>query len=611
MILLTVLIQCSTVAFSAVPEDSVKTYLWGLIKITQDNELKYEDGYFLDQLLHPREFSEPITFLPLEIGYGISVNGGGGEDLGRSKTGWIRFEENPPNSYDGGHIGNRIGHQLEIDFLKMNLSHYLLKSSWADIQSGLFLRYSTIFFPASLSGTGWDDINPSWVVTGKTFSPRVLTYGMSHSWIFQRSKNWFLSFKYTYGVAFAKFYHNKDTIQYDATPSGWGPATSYSGGFRWIFDPGMKNRYAIGIDFKHVYTKIDRIKDKQNLTPISRFDLNNFGLFFTIDVFYGGRKTSGDFGKEYYYHRDYISAVEKFRNFIHNYPTHTNRYKAEEYIQKAMPKIPHQLLREGMSFDERNLIEKALDRYLRARVIATDPGMTSSLNIRIDQIADKQIYDAELLLEKGLCREALSVMQRVSTYSEKGRKELPRFQAQVYLRDGEIALEAKFFKKALHLFAKALSQDPDLALEIGVLQHQIAVGLVAQANQITDPEAIRLAIESLEMAKQLSSEFRESDYQILLKLKEKLNKTEAVKQQSKILKKMDKTRDDLEMLRGPRVEIGMTIPEVEWILGEPRDKIHQQNVEGQDRQLWLYDIDGDKQLQITFLDFIVIRVETK
>lgn len=609
-ILIIIFIQCFSVAFSSSPADSVKTYLWGLIKIPEKSGFEYEDGYFLDKLFHPREFNEPINFLPLEINYGISVNAGGGRFLDKSRTGWIRFEENPPNSYDGGHIGNRIGHQFEVDIFKVNLSHYVLKSSWADMQTGFFLRYASIFFPPSLPNTEWQNINPTWSVGNKTFSPRVLTYGMSHSWIMQRSPKWFLLFKYTYGVAFAKFYRQKGTTQYDSSPRGWGPATSYSFGYRWIFDPGMKNRYAIGADFKHVYTKINRINDDNDVTPISRFDLNNFGLFFTIDVFYGGRKTSGDKAKEYYYHRDYIHAVEHFRDFIDKYPTHTNRHKAEEYIQKSIPKIPHQLIREGMSFDERNLTNKALDRYLKARVIATDPKMISSLNIRIDQIADKQIYDAELLLEKGLCGEAFSMMQRVATYSERGREALPRFQAQVYLRDGEIALKAGFYKKALRFFAQSLAQDPELGLEIGVLQHQVAVGLVEQANQIINPEAIRLAIESLEMAKQLSPEFKESDRRVLHQLKEKLEEMENASQQSLILSEMDETRKEIEKQRTPRAQVGMTIPEVQAILGEPSEIVHQSNKE-EDRQLWLYQMIDDKELQITFLDFIVIRVETK
>ncbi len=609
IVLFTILVQGFSIASPFAPEDSVKTYFWGLIKIPQNADLVYEDGYFLDKLLHPREFSEPITFLPLEVSYGVGISGGGGEDLDLMRTGWMKFEENPPYSFDGGHIGNRIGHQLELDFLKLNLSHYILGSSWADMQTGLFFRYASVFFPPSIPDKDWQNYNPSWNVVDKTFSPRVFTLGMSHSWIYQSAKYWFFHCEYTYGIATADFYRHRVNKNYDSKPSGWGPATSYSAGLRLILDPGMKNRYAVGVDFKHVYTKINRIKDEDNVTPISRFDLANFGLFFSIDVFYGGKKTSGDKGKEYYYHRDYIKAVESFRDFLHRYPRHANRYKAERYLQKCIPKIPYQLMREGMSFDERNLIDKALDRYLKARVIATDPNMLASLQIRIDQIADKQIYDAELLMEKGYLQKALSIMEKVVTYSERGRKELPRFHARVMLRDGEVALNAGFYKKAMNLFMNALRKDTDLALEVGILQHQIAVKLVEQANQITDPEDIRLAIESLEMAEQLSLSFRKSDREILNQLKEKLKISEQIKVQSGVFNKMDETRKEIEEQRKPKAKIGMTIPEIQEILGNPSEKIHKPDVEGEDHQLWIYPMKDGKELQITFLNFIVIRVE--
>lgn len=595
----------------ATPKDSVKTYLWGLIKIKSGQGLDYEDGYVYDRIFHPREFNESITFIPLEVSYGLGLNGGGGEDLDLMKTGWIRFEENPPYTFDGGSWSNRFGHQLELDFLKTNLSHYILKTSWADMHTGINFRYSSIFWPSSIPNTEWTNFNPSWDAPNTAFSPRLFTVGLSHSWIIQRSQRWYLTFKYTYGVAFADFYQSQATKQYEPTPSGWGPSTSYTAGYRWVFDPGMTNRYAVGFDVKHIYTKIDRISDSNNLTPVSRFDLANYGLYLTINVFYGGRKTSGDKGKEYYFHRDYVKAVKHLNAFLLEHPTHSNRYKAEALLRESERKIPHQFMREGLSYDERNMPDKALDRYLRARVVATDSVMLAVLNFRIDQIADKHVYDAELLLEKGDSKKALSVVENVATYSNKARELLPRFRARVLLRDGEIAMEAGVYKKALHLFAQAMRKSPDLNIEIGLLQHQIAVKLVEQANSIEDQDAILLAIESLEIAEKLSPAFRESDKMVLIQLKNALKEFEAQQQQILINERMKKVRQELEKQRRPSAEVGMTIPEVQAILGEPREKVHRPNVEGEDHQLWLYPMVDEKELQITFFDFIVIRIEVR
>jgi hypothetical protein len=120
--------------------------------------------------------------------------------------------------------------------------------------------------------------------------------------------SWLINVRYVYGLASGKFYRTGKS--YDDTPSGWGPSSALSAGFRYVLNQGAENQFLLGVDLRYSYTKIDRISDPDDLTPISRFDLANYGLFFTLSVSKGGKKTVGDIGKEYYYHRDFISAKE-------------------------------------------------------------------------------------------------------------------------------------------------------------------------------------------------------------------------------------------------------------------------------------------------------------
>ena len=67
-----------------VAEDSVKSYMWGLIKINSTQKILY----------HPREFHHPITFMPLELRYGLSFTGGAGGYGQNMPTNWIKYDEN-------------------------------------------------------------------------------------------------------------------------------------------------------------------------------------------------------------------------------------------------------------------------------------------------------------------------------------------------------------------------------------------------------------------------------------------------------------------------------------------------------------------------------------
>jgi hypothetical protein len=53
----------------------------------------------------------------------------------------------------------------------------------------------------------------------------------------------------------------------------------------------------------------------------------------------------------------------------------------------------------------------------------------------------------------------------------------------------------------------------------------------------------------------------------------------------------------------------MTIPQVQEILGEPMEIIHKTNKKGEDMQLWLYGSDVDTVLQLSFLEFILFKIE--
>ena len=87
--------------------DSIETSPLLFQSSSKGKKLQYVEGYWLNSILHPREFYEETPFIPLEIRYGAGFYGGG-SGLTEMKSGWIEYENNAVEEFDGGSINTRI-----------------------------------------------------------------------------------------------------------------------------------------------------------------------------------------------------------------------------------------------------------------------------------------------------------------------------------------------------------------------------------------------------------------------------------------------------------------------------------------------------------------------
>jgi hypothetical protein len=116
--------------------------------------------------LEGREFHRPINLIPMELRYGFGFNAGGGLlGLGSLKSNWMSYESDV-TEFSGGNFTSRLGHQLDLDILKTNLAYYWFGNSWLDMHTGINLRYSSLFLPASIPSE-WNATNASWLAETK------------------------------------------------------------------------------------------------------------------------------------------------------------------------------------------------------------------------------------------------------------------------------------------------------------------------------------------------------------------------------------------------------------------------------------------------------------
>ena len=591
-------------------EKKPKTFLFGLIKF--DTESAYEKGAWLDKWLHGREFAAPVNLIPVEIHYGIGFNGktsGSAANLDKDSAAddpdKIKYDEDvDPISQK---FNNLWGSSMEVDVGLINIPYYLLGTSWMNVMTGLTYRTSKTFYGAEVPYEEWAKTKINW---GDTvyFSPKMKEYMLTTYFQYQPFNNWFMNFRYSYGLASAVFY-TPDHEEWDETLTGSGTSAAMGAGIRFILDPGKENRFTVGLDFRYSYTKIHTILDPADITPINRFDLSNYGLYVTLSAFYGGKKTIGDKAKKLYYRKDYIHARDKFKQFLSDYPAHANRHRAEKYIADCDYKIPYTIMDEGVVLDKKSKTQKALDRYIYAKsLVKNDTLILETLNRRIDQIALLWMFEAEKMLNESRYDEAYSLVKHVAEFSIHGKKELRRFKSWVVLGEGKKYQTAGFIGKAMEKYANALEMNPDLIYEVKSLQYRAGIQMARLAKEADEFDEIQLAIHSLEFARELSGGIGKRNEQLLMDLNNKLKSLSDYKTRVLIDHKMNLARGKQARARTEKLKVGQTIPQVQELLGEPHEKIIGSHGTNPEEQLWIYFVD-QKSLHLSFHHFQLFKIE--
>ena len=583
-------------AQETIVQDTTKSLLFKLFPIEKEMSGDYEKGYVWDRIFRRREFHNPVNFIPMELRYGFGYNAGGGFlGLGDLKSSWMSYESDVPD-FGGGGFSSRLSQQFDLDILKTNLAYYWFGNSWLDMHTGINLRYSDLLSPADIPDD-WIISNSSWIANTQ-FSGKMFEVAWSQSLMLQWFESWYTNYRYTYGIAFSELYSAKDS------PTGYGPSQSFTMGARIIIDPGMTNRFAVGVDLKYTHTNINKINDSKDITPINNFTIQTAGIYATASVFFGGRKTKGDTGKMHYYRRDFIAAKRILEEFVDENPKHANVHRAKKLIVESERKIPYQLMREGMSFDERGMLERAVEKYIRAKSMA-DSSLSIVIEDQLRIIALREVEKAEGWLNRGFGDSAIAHVTMVSGWYPQINHHLKRFQITHLLNQGENLYRIGLNDRALGRFDKALEMDPGLAFEIAAYKHQIASDLLTMADSLKDLNSLRFIVYALERTKELTGGLNKTNTRILNELKLKLSAQEEFESRLKI-DAILRAEKEAKEAHNP-IELGMSITQVEDIMGNPSEIVS--NGSEKRDQLWVYRYENGTEVYLTFTNYKLFRIE--
>ena len=581
------------------PEDSsrIRSMIFRIFSLDKIDPNDYEKGYIFDRIFKRREFHRPVNFIPLELRYGFAYNTGGGFlGLGNLRSSWMTYELDGLSAFDGGNFSSRIGHQLDLDMLKTNLAYYWFGNSWLDMHTGLNLRYSMLLMPSKIPDA-WNGSQDSWK-QGKKFNAKMFELSWSQSLILQWFESWFTTYRYTYGMALSQFYDKQ------SSPFGYGPSQSFTIGAKYILDRKMAYRFSIGLDIKYTSTSINKISDPKDLTPIRSFNIQTAGLYVSASVFFGGQQTKGDIGKSYYYTKDYISAKRYLNEFVDENPDHANIQSALKLIIESDRKIPYQLMRQGMSFDQRGMVNRAVEKYIRAKSLA-DTLLADIIDERLREITYREVERAEKWLYAGESDTAIAHVTMASGWYPGFKHHIDRFKVYNFMSKGEQLYKIGLYDRALNYFDSAQKIDPTLAFEVATHKHRIASDLLTIADSLNDLNSLKFVVFALEETQRLTGSLSPSNIRILDQLKQKLKAKEEYDIRQKIdLKLLQEKKSKSEI---KSIIVGMTISDVENIMGKPSEIVSsgQQN----ENQLWIYNYENGDEISLIFTNYKLFRIK--
>ena len=199
------------------------------------------------------------------------------------------------------------------------------------------------------------------------------------------------------------------------------------------------------------------------------------------------------------------------------------------------------------------------------------------------------------------------MVKKVANFSEIDEKQINRYKSFIILEEGKKLQSILILGKAMEKYSKALDMNNELESKIMALQYQAGIQLVELADKVDEFDEIILAIKSLEQAKELSSGIGSRNEKLLEDLNKKLKSYDNYKSNLLIDHEMSRARYLQAVARSPRLTIGMSLPLIEDLLGAPHDKTISKP-SSKNEQLWVYYL-NDRQLQLSFKDFILFKIE--
>ena len=566
-----------------------------------------------NSIFHRMTFREPIVFTPFEVKAGYLNYGGKNYWSGapfNSSTVTVtdlpvlldstQYQFNILNA-----LTNRQGMFIELDFLRTNLPHFLIRQNYFDLQIGLGIQFTDFSNPSlpSDSGKEWKKTSSSSTRGNYYFHPRSIGLNINTSLAWQISRTRATYLYHSFGLTSLSLY---ETEGGDRNLRGTGLNESFGIGTKYIFNQTQGNfLYTLGIEAKWSRLYISSVIADDDLSPIQGIDLRASGIFFTSGIQFGGEHTDGDIAYSHMIKNDYISAAENFEYFLERKRRHSKREKAIKMLQYCQFQIPYQQVNYGIKAMYESDYNKAIEWFDAAESEAEEDLKIEIRSYRrkiasifLDSIQNNKNQMTIEEAEK-LTRDALELFPE----HKRGNQIL----AGIYLDKGILNTDIGYYSEAIQNYLHAIELYPPIETIILEKFNQLINAFMKDAYFAAKAGELHLVIKSLKSIIELNPNLENELDSYIIKLETKL-KNLTMNGDNKYAQNYIEKRQLETMQDFPNIlQLGMTLKEVKKIQGIPKfiDEIDEAH---RHFEMWTYPSDSITS-RLYFENNMLVRIE--
>ena len=554
---------------------------------------------FYNENFNKMIFKDPIYLIPYDIKIGILSYGGPGYI--KSFLSGNQNIENNPIIMDNLDINdqfilessNRNMFFLELDILKYNFAERIYHQNLLDFHLGTGFRFSK-----SLS-------NPVAPIYGENenkgfrFRPTIYDGFLSTSINYQFSPKFFFSSNYAFGISYGNIYES--LAQKPLIPAS-GLNESLSLGFKYIINQeSLPYDYIIGSELRFGRTYLNRINDFDNVTPILALDINSVSLNFTFGTLFGGNKTKGDNAYHMMMNGDYILAAEAFKGYLNIYNHKFRDDEAKKMLNFCYTQIPYQYFDIAVNYYLNDQLNEALINFEKAELIAS-PELILEIESYKRDIAIKIINEIDQNLNKVSFNESikkLNITRKISPYLW---SETDKVEAKILLKKGDILKTKRNYLYAIDYYKQAIELNPELITKINDKFNELIILIMNDINKTKNYNELHLVKDYLNYIIDLKPMYSKNYQLIIDEINDKVSLYKLAKNSIELSSYIQNKKNNDTLKNAVQITLGMSIHEIESILGHPKNIKNQENYE-----LWIYNING-KSTQYFFEDFILVKI---
>ena len=543
-------------------------------------------------------FREPIYLIPYELKIGLFNYGGNGYFANVLK-GNFELVDNPVlldnqdiNNNFISSVSSRNGFFIELDIFKYNFLEKFFHQNLYDFHIGTGLRYS------SMLSNPIAPIYPN--NSSYRFKPSIYETFTNLSLSMQYSPKFLIFGQYSFGLSYASLYQSLSQENYI---NASGLNENFSFGYKYILKKdALPYDYLVGLEIRFGRTYLNKIYDKKDETPINGMNMHNFGIFLTFGTMFGGNSSKADKAYSLMLKKDYISASNKFKQFLNIYNFEFRHDEAKEMLNFCYTQIPYQYFDRGVKAFNANNYNEALRNFDKSEQIAR-PELILEIESYKRDIAKDIIDNTNQNIKNISFNSALNNLNKARKISSSFWAETDKVEAKILIEKGNILKALDDYINAINYYQEALDLDPTLFKKINTKYTELVIAIINDVNDTKNVDDLKLVNEYLKIIIGLKPKYKELFNTYIFQIEEKISLYDKTMTQINLKEYIRKRRSQSIISMDKKVNFGMSIHELEMILGPPTSISKENNFE-----LWFYQNNNLKNTYF-FKDFLLIKID--